>query len=225
AVGGVMPTKAWASTPGSFDVLNTSRLFPSDHPLGIPTLYHTPLSAIPDYLVGYRQRIRAKDFDPDRAAVHFFLDDYRFETVWSRPLKALEHLRTYRTLLTPDFSLYADWPLAVQQWNVYRNRWCGRYWQELGFQVIPTVSWSTPESFDFCFAGIPQGSVVAVSAVGVDLDDPQAQDMFLEGFTELTRCVMPSTVLSYGVLPTAAMRLAKMILFDTRWQKHVQSVP
>jgi hypothetical protein len=146
-----MPTKAWGSKPGSFDALNTSRLFPSDHPLGIPTLHHTPLSAIPDYLVGYRQRIRAKDFDPDRAAVHFFrfglhpnTMTYRFETVWTRPLKALEHLRKYRTLLTPDFSLYADWPLAVQQWNVYRNRWCGRYWQEAGFQIIPTVSWSTP---------------------------------------------------------------------------------
>jgi hypothetical protein len=215
-----MPTKAWASKPGSFDTLNTSRLFPSDHPLGIPTLHHTPLSAIPDYLVGYRQRIRARAFDPDRAAVHFFLDDYRFETVWSRPLKALEHLRKYRTLLTPDFSLYADWPLAMQQWNVYRNRWCGRYWQELGFQVIPTVSWSTPESFDFCFAGIPQGSVVAVSAVGVDLNDPLRCHQFNEGVAELRRRVRPAMLLNYGPLPGEQHEGMRVIAYDTYWKKN-----
>jgi hypothetical protein len=114
--------------------------------------------------------------------VHFFLDDYRFETVWSRPLRALEHLSKHRILLTPDFSLYADWPLVMQQWNVYRNRWCGRYWQALGFQVIPTLSWSTSESFDFCFDGIPQNSLVTVSAVGVDLSNPSQYKQFTEGF-------------------------------------------
>jgi hypothetical protein len=139
--------------PGSFDTLNATRLFRADNHLGIPALRHTRLSAIPEWLVAYRTRIRSKTFDFNTAAVHFFLDDYRYETVWSRPQRALEHLSKYRILLAPDFSLYADWPLAMQQWNVYRSRWCGRYWQELGFQVIPTVSWSTPESFDFCFEG------------------------------------------------------------------------
>jgi hypothetical protein len=139
--------------PGSFDTLNATRLFRADNHLGIPALRHTRLSAIPEWLVAYRTRIRSKTFDFNTAAVHFFLDDYRYETVWSRPQRALEHLSKYRILLAPDFSLYADWPLAMQQWNVYRNRWCGRYWQELGFLVIPTVSWSTPESFDFCFEG------------------------------------------------------------------------
>ncbi len=36
-----------------------------------------------------------------------------------------------------------------------------------GVTVIPTVSWSTPDSYPFAFAGIATGSVVAVSTVGV----------------------------------------------------------
>src|SRR5690606_139839 len=78
----------------------------------------------------------------------------RFETVWSRPRKALEALAPYTTLLSPDFSLYRDWPLLLQMWNVYRNRWCGAFWQRQGFTVIPTVSWSTAESVEFCFLGV-----------------------------------------------------------------------
>jgi hypothetical protein len=107
--------QAWQHKPGSFDALNASRLFDTGNPLGIPQLRHTPISAVPDWLAAYRTRIRSPRFDFSRAAVHFFLDDYCFETVWARPERALEHLRKYRILLTPDFSLYADWPLVMQQ--------------------------------------------------------------------------------------------------------------
>lgn len=173
--------------------------------------------------MAYRQRVRSPRFDPARAAVHFFLDDYRFETVWARPARALEHLRRYRVLLTPDFSLYADWPLVVQQWNVYRSRWCGRWWQSLGFQVIPTVSWSTPESFAFCFAGLPRQSLVAVSAQGVRLDEPAQRACFLAGYREMVARLAPSTVLAYGGLPEEAHSLAPVITYPTRWDRRLHA--
>ena len=207
----------WSTKPGSFDALNASRLFPAENALGIPTLHHTPLAAIPDQLVAYRTRIRSERFDFSRAAVHFFLDDYRFETVWRRPVRALEHLSKYRILLTPDFSLYANWPLVMQQWNVYRSRWCGRYWQGLGFHVIPSVSWSTPESFAFCFEGLPQNSVVAVSAVGVNLNSPRLRASFMLGFREMVDRVCPTLVLAYGLLPEEAMSLVSVRTYQTRW--------
>lgn len=134
----------------------------------------------------------------DEGAVHFFLDDYRFETVWSRPGKALEALRCYKTLLTPDFSLYRDWPLMLQMWNVYRSRWCGCFWQERGFTVIPTVSWSTTRSFAFCFLGIPRRSIVAVSTVGVNVADLLTYRLFMDGFEEMVARLEPLVVLSYG---------------------------
>ncbi|NKQ35412.1 MAG: DUF4417 domain-containing protein [Chloroflexi bacterium] len=206
----------WQSKPGSFDALHAARLFPSGNAYGIPDLLHTSLNRIPAWLVPYRQRIRVNE-PLDDGAVHFFLQDYRFETVWNRPLKALEALAPYQTVLTPDFSLYRDWPLMLQLWNVYRNRWCGRFWQEQGFTVIPTISWSTAVSYDFCFLGVPRRSVAAVATVGVDMKRPLEYRLFMDGFTEMVRRLEPSVVLGYGRLPAACHELVEVVSYPTRW--------
>lgn len=206
----------WQTPPGSFDTLHAQWQFPSRNPYGIPDLRHTSVGRIPAWLVPYGQRIRAHEALDD-GCVHFFLDDYRFETVWSRPRKALEALRPYRILLTPDFSLYRDWPVMLQLWNTYRNRWCGRLWQEEGFTVIPTVSWSTAASYNFCFLGVPRRTVVAVSAVGVDVNAPLEYRLFIDGFAEMVRRLEPIVVLSYGRLPTACHDLVKVVAYPTRW--------
>ncbi len=207
----------WANKPGSFDALHATRLFPSSNEYGIPDMRHTPTGRLPAWLVAYRERIRGTR-PPGEGAVHFFLDDYRFETVWSRPFKALAALAPYPVLLSPDFSLYRDWPLMLQMWNVYRNRWCGRFWQEQGFTVIPSVGWSTAASYDFCFLGVPRRGPVAVSAVGVRLDDPLEGELFLAGFRAMARRLEPGVVLSYGPLPPACHELADVIPYPTRWQ-------
>jgi hypothetical protein len=171
---------------------------------------------VPRWLVPYRTRIRSQ-CDLDDGAVHFFLDDYRFETVWSRPRKALQALALYKTLLTPDFSLYRDWPLGLQIFNVYRNRWCGAFWQRQGFTIIPTVSWSTSESFDFCFLGLPQRGVLAVSTLGLRLERPLEYQLFLDGFREMVQRLRPSLVLCYGRAPAVCHRLSEVIPYPTRW--------
>jgi hypothetical protein len=207
----------WQSKPGSWDVLHAEQLFPSHNDWGIPTLPHVPMSKMPTFLIPYRQRIRA-NAPPDDGAVHFFLDDYRFETVWSRPHKALQALFPYPTLLSPDFSLYRDYPLSLQLWNVYRNRWCGCFWVQQGFTVIPTVSWSDHRSYDFCFAGIPRHSVVAIGIVGVDLRHPLDRRLFLDGFCQMVDKLQPSLVLSYGPMPAECRRWAEILCYPTRWQ-------
>jgi len=211
----------WQSKPGSFDALHATQVFPSGNAYGIPDLLHTSLSRIPAWLVPYRQRIRVKESGTqgghDDGAVHFFLDDYRFETVWNRPVKALAALAPYRMVLTPDFSLYRDWPLTLQLWNVYRNRWCGRFWQAQGFTVIPAISWSTAASYDFCFQGVPRRSMVVVSAVGVSLNTPLEYQLFVDGFTEMVRRLEPLVVLAYGRLPTICHEMVEVVTYPTRW--------
>lgn len=204
----------WQTRPGSFDTLHSGTVFPSDNPYGIPSLPHAPLSFAPEWLAPYRTRIRSAHGTVG-GAVHFFLDDYRFETVWSRPQKALAYLRKFQILLTPDFSLYADMPHALQLWNVYRNRWCGAYWASCGFSVIPTVSWAGRESFAFCFAGIARHSLVAVSMVGVQRSD---HGPFAQGFRELLARLEPSGVLCYGRLPDDLAKTVEIYPYPTRWE-------
>jgi hypothetical protein len=212
----------WQTLPGSFDTVHARQIFPSDNAFGIPALAHTPLSGIPRWLAPYRTRIRSNQGLAD-GAVHFFLDDYRFETVWSRPRKALEALLPFRTLLTPDFSLYSDWPHALQVWNTYRSRWCGAFWQSLGFTVIPSISWSTEESYDFCFAGVPQHSLVAISTLGVNLRHPLQRQRFLSGFIAMVEQLQPSRVLCYGRPPQEVVELAEIVRYPTRWEGIVKA--
>lgn len=126
--------------------------------------------------------------------VHFFLDDYKFEVMWNDPEPRLEKLRQYKGVLSPQYSTYYTMPIALQLYNTFRSRWCGAYLQQRGITVIPTVSWGLPQSYHFCFNGIEEGSVVAVSTVGVRTE----KDFFLQGYNELQRRIKPSAVICYG---------------------------
>ncbi|WP_394280436.1 DUF4417 domain-containing protein, partial [Microbacterium sp.] len=110
---------------------------------------------------------RANDNEANKKkGVHFFVDDYRFSGIYDNPERTLERYSQYAFLLTPDFSTYSDMDLWRQLESVAKNRWVGAYWQSKGRIVIPTVSWSTPRSFEFCFDGVEQHATVAVSTLG-----------------------------------------------------------
>jgi hypothetical protein len=209
-------TDRWTCKPGSWDALKTEIRFASDNEWGIPCLPRASLADTPAWLAPYRTRIRTQA--ALAGAAHFFLADYRFESVWNHPKKALRSLRAFPLVLTPDFSLYRDWPLTLQLYNTYRNRWCGAYWQSEGLTVIPTLSWSSPESYEFCFCGVARHSLVAISAVGVALDVPAEYHAFMAGFREMVGRLSPSRVLSYGPLPAEAHALVDIVTYPTRWQ-------
>lgn len=163
--------------------------FPSSNIYGIPDIEPDEFEV--KELIPYR-------VDSNRnGTAHFFLDDYRFERCWKNADSQIEELKKYDGVLSPDFSMYTNYPLAFQIWQVYRNRWCAAYWQLNGIKVIPTISWSTEESYDFAFLGVPKGSIVAIGTVGV-LNDDKAKELFLKGFEEMLKRLEPKEVLSYG---------------------------
>ena len=128
---------------------------------------------------------------------HFFIDDYQFERVWANPEKYLDVLKPFGCVLTPDFSLYMDMPAPMQAWNRYRSQALGRWWQDKGLTVVPTLSWAQPESYAFCFEGVPRHSTVATSTVGVK-GDADALAVWADGMREAMRRVESSRVLLYG---------------------------
>lgn len=109
---------------------------------------------------------KSERFCRKQAGVHFFLDDYQFETLWGHPNKYMANFRKCGCILSPDFSLYSDFPLAIQIYNHYRKHWLARFYQDRGAAVIPTIAWSDERSFEWCFDGEPRNSVVAVSVTG-----------------------------------------------------------
>jgi len=57
------------------------------------------------------------DNNPEGKAVHFFVDDYQFERLWRNPERYVDRLKKYACVLTPDFSPYADMPMATQKYS------------------------------------------------------------------------------------------------------------
>jgi len=149
---------------------------------------------IPDNLIGVNYEKRRKEKD---AGIHFYLDDYQFERLWNRPQDYINILKKYKCILSPDFSLYLDMPMPMKIWNTYRNRQIGQYYQKQGIKVIPTLSWAEKETFDFCFEGIPRGSIVSISTIGVR-KNKNALSIWKDGVNELIKRINPSTILIYG---------------------------
>jgi hypothetical protein len=149
---------------------------------------------VPDRLIGFNYARTAADKE---AAVHFFIDDYQFERVWSEPRANVDVLSAFPAVLTPDFSMYMDMPLPMAAWNSYRSKACGRHWQKCGLVVIPTLSWAGPNTYGFAFEGIEPGGVVAASTVGV-MHSQKAQETWRAGMDEALRRLSPKTVLLYG---------------------------
>lgn len=149
---------------------------------------------IPEKLIGFNY---AKTSQNKQTGIHFYLDDYQFERVWNKPEEYVELLKQYECILSPDFSLYTDMPLPMKIWNIYRSRLIGQYYQNKGIKVIPTISWAEEKTFDFCFEGIPQGSVVSISTIGVKRNT-EAFEIWKRGVDELIKRIKPSTILIYG---------------------------
>ena len=57
--------------------------------------------------------------------------------------------------------------------------------------------WAEKETFSFCFDGIPEASIVAVSTVGVKRDDDAFQ-VWKDGMDAMIDKIKPSVILVYG---------------------------
>lgn len=205
----------WNSNlPGGFDRLNMYLDTYKGNKYDIPILDKEDY--IPKDLVSYKEVTHPSKASMEKC-IHFFLDDYHFEGVWNSPIKTLARIQKIGKSLTPDFSIYVDMPKALQIFNVYRNRWLGKFWQDNGVIVIPTVSWGDKSTFDFCFEGIQKGNTVAVSTVGVT---KKSYDIFEEGFIEMCNRLKPSTVLVQGEKKLMDFEnYCDVMYYDTYWKK------
>lgn len=109
-------------------------------------------------------------------------------------------LADFEAVMTPDFSMYTDWPVAVQIWNHYRKHFFGAYLQQLGVKVYPTICWSDRSSYDWCFDGEPRESCVAVSSMGTQVNK-KAKKLFISGYEAMLDRLHPETIIFYGRVP------------------------
>ena len=152
---------------------------------------------IPNKLIPFSKCIGSNDYD---SWVHFYEDDASFERIWNTPNKYLPILQKFNGVITPDFSLYRDMPLAMQIWNTYRGKAIGNWLAQNGVNVIPNVRWGDKRSFDFCCNGVGRNGTIAIGSHGcikLLTDRP----FFEEGLKHVVHQLHPKTIVVYGAAP------------------------
>lgn len=172
------------------------RVIPGVGPYGIPPIQ--PEEYVPcrweSFKLAYDRSSRS------RTGIHFFLADSEFERVWTVTGKYIKQLAQFAGVMSPDFSLFTDWPVAAQIWNHYRKHYVGAILQEAGAKVYPTISWSDQRSYKWCFDGEPVGATVCVSSVGTQYYETTKR-LFLSGYDAMLERLQPKTILFYGNVP------------------------
>ena len=117
---------------------------------------------------------------------------------------------------TKQWGENAEMPEWVQISNVGLSRYIGAYWQSRGLTVIPTVSWSTAQSYKYCFCGIEKHSVVAVSTLGCKRNKLN----FMRGYNKMLKIIEPDTIICYGK-PFSEMTGNIITIKDTHLKQEV----
>ncbi len=137
-----------------------------------------------------------------QAFIHFYVDDVKFDgvrsSVWLFPWRALEIIRHFDGIITPDFSMCQDFPEPLKLFAVYRMRAFGYWVGSIGVQVINNVRWGTQETWDYCFAGVPKHTVVAVGSVASGLKRLENRQLFDDGLEVMVKALKPAVIIVYG---------------------------
>ena len=165
--------------------------------LEIPCI--APEKTLPSKLISFSKAIRLTDYE---AWIHFYEDDVSFERLWNRPFKYLPILSRYKGVIAPDFSLYRDMPLVMQQWNIYRSHAVAVWLQSEGIPVIANVRWGDKRTYEACCFGVPRHSAIAIGSHGC-VKHLQDRESFTKGLEHIVNVLHPKTIIVYGSAPEA----------------------
>lgn len=143
--------------------------------------------------------------------LHFYEHDYKFERVWNNPKKYLSVFERFEFIIMTDFSLYYDFPVALQIYNKFRNHWLCAYFSTLGINMIPNIRLSNSDNYDWSFMGYPKNSVVAFSDTGA-IRDKLSRVVMIETYDEMIKRLSPIQVLYFTRSKTNAPSECDIIL-------------
>ena len=150
----------------------------------------------------HRKHIASKDNDYFiNAYINWYIDDYKFDSsrgIWHDYNFALNVIKHFAGIITPDFSTYQDFPYPIKIDATYRMRTFGYWLGKQGISVINNVRWGTEETYDYCFEGIPKNSIVSIGTVGGGPRKLVDRGRFEAGLYKMIEILSPHTILVYG---------------------------
>lgn len=149
---------------------------------------------IPEVIIPFSAATSCTNY---HVGVHFYIDDYQFERIWTNIDKYCTILKKFDCVIGPDFSQYGNMSYPMRMWNAYRNRVVSSYLQNHGVKVVPNVTWSLPDSYDYSFDGEPIHSIVAINCTSI-LSNNLSKYLWYKGYEEALRRLNPKRIIRYG---------------------------
>ncbi len=160
---------------------------------GFPKI--SPTQSIPEDVISFNEWMA--NGHPEKYWVDHFVDDYRFNCVYSNCDRYLERYRKAKGVIGTDFSAYRNMPAYRRKDSVGKNRELDFYLQQNGIDVIPVVSYAYPRDFEWCLDGLPPNSSIAMSTNG-SMQNFVSHEMFIEGAIEVQKRLHPSHLIIAG---------------------------
>lgn len=129
-------------------------LYPSDNDFEIPTLradMQCNQCEIPFLAFGEQKRTYDMNYS---GTLHFYVDDYRFSTIYEHPSKILQHHPA--NIVEPNFSLFNEMPVSFALQAIYKKRWISRAMQDRGIRVLVDLN-VAQKFYMFNMLGVPLG--------------------------------------------------------------------
>lgn len=176
------------------------------------------------YLLLYSKPVKITPENANNNVLAFFLDDHEFQSVWSDAAHKTKTIKSlnFSAVCSPNFSLWADEPLPFNILAWYKTQWCARFWQEAGIKVIPTINYSTPASWTFCFLGIPKYAPVVIHQIR-NVKSKAAIKNFIDGFIYAFETIQWKKCYLYGLHSKKSYEIVKKLPLDL--QNTIVAIP
>ncbi len=184
--------------------------------MGFPKL--PAVNMIPDDTVDFGESFSRKLKGHKWLNVNFYIDDEKFERLYSSPDRYIDHLRCFQSVCGLDFSIDTQMPLVMQMWNKYRSMALDWYLTLNGMAVIPNVNIVPYEGREWLLDGLPRQSTVSCSTNG-RVRSKSARKEFCEGFYQMCDKLEPARIIVIGILPDELDSPVEIINLKSRNQK------
>ena len=192
----------------------------------IPMISVCNLDYLPEDSIDFEESFSRKIKNHRKLNVNFYIDDVKFTRIWNNPDKYLEHLKCFHSVTMPDFSISTGdrgMPFALNIYNKYRNHAIAWYLHMNDIKVIPSVPIADKDSYDWCFDGLPQNSILSVCTNG-RVRAKASRIEFCDGFKSMCDKLQPTRVIIVGRIPDELKSDVPITNYQTRNQRINESM-
>ena len=192
----------------------------------IPMIPACNLDYMPEDSIDFEESFSRKIKNHRKINVNFYIDDVKFTRLWNNPDKYLEHLKCFHSVTMPDFSISTGdrgMPFALNIYSKYRNHALAWYLHMNDIKVIPSVQIADKDSYDWCFDGLPQNSILSVCTNG-RVRAKASRIEFCDGFKVMFDKLQPTRVIIVGRIPDELKSDVPITNYQTRNQRINESM-